>query len=175
MNRLETLWAPWRMAYVAKETKTDEQPVTVGPGADPDCFICQAVFDKSNDCQRHVIRRTDLTISFLNRFPYNNGHVLIAPLGHCSKLAELNDAEKLEIIQEIDRWSEILMERMSPDGFNIGLNLGHAAGAGLPGHVHWHVVPRWSGDANFMTTIGSAKVIPQALESLWDILTQNAH
>ena len=160
------------MAYIAEGAGTVEQPVTVGPGADPNCFICQGVFDESDDRKRLVVRRTDLTISILNRFPYNNGHILVAPRCHCGKLAELTEAEKLALIREIDRWTEILTQHMSPDGFNIGLNQGHAAGAGLPGHLHWHIVPRWNGDANYMTTIGSAKVIPQALESLWEILTQ---
>jgi len=167
----DTLWAPWRLAYVADEPKLVAHPVAVGADADPDCFICQGVFDESDDRKRFIIRRTDWTISILNRFPYNNGHILTAPRCHRGILAELTESEKLELIHEIDRWVEILTEKMSPDGFNIGLNLGHAAGAGLPGHLHWHIVPRWSGDTNFMPTIASAKVIPQALESLWEILT----
>ena len=174
---INTLWAPWRMPYIidnatTDDTNTADPPVAVGVGADPDCFICQGVFDESNDRKRCVVRRTDLTISILNRFPYNNGHMLVAPRCHCGRLAELTDAEKLALIREIDRWTEILTQKMSPDGFNIGLNLGHAAGAGLPGHLHWHIVPRWNGDTNYMTTIGSAKVIPQALETLWEMLTQ---
>ena len=172
MNTLDTLWAPWRMAYIAESAESAAPPVTVGMGADPDCFICQGVFDESNDRKRFVVRRTDLTVSILNRFPYNNGHILVAPRCHCGQLAELTDAEKLALIHDIDRWTAILTQKMSPDGFNIGLNLGHAAGAGLPGHLHWHIVPRWNGDTNYMTTIGSTKVIPQALESLWEILTQ---
>ena len=171
MTTFETLWAPWRMAYIEESTKPNEQPVTVGKGADPECFICQGVFDESDDQKRLVVRRTALTISILNRFPYNNGHILVAPRCHCGKLAELTEAEKLALIHEIDRWTVILTQKMSPDGFNIGLNLGHAAGAGLPGHLHWHIVPRWNGDTNYMTTIASTKVIPQALESLWKILT----
>jgi len=177
MKTLDTLWAPWRMAYIKEDTaaenmETAKPPVAVGTAADSDCFICQGVFDEANDRGRLVVRRTDLTISILNRFPYNNGHILVAPRCHCGTLADLTDAEKLALTREIDRWVEILTQTMSPDGFNIGLNLGHAAGAGLPGHLHWHIVPRWSGDTNFMPTIGSAKVIPQALESLWEILTQ---
>lgn len=171
MQTIDTLWAPWRMAYIADETKPETLPVSVGPDADPDCFICQGVFDESHDRKRLVIRRTDLTISILNRFPYNNGHILVAPRRHFGTLSGLFEAEKLALIQEIDRWTETLTKRMAPDGFNVGLNLGHAAGAGLPGHLHWHIVPRWSGDMNFMTTTASAKVIPQALESLWEILT----
>lgn len=176
MQTIDTLWAPWRMAYISDEAKPESKPealpVQVGLDADPGCFICQGVFDESDDQKRLVIRRTDLTISILNRFPYNNGHILVAPRRHCGTLSGLSEAEKLALIQEIDRWTEMLTESMVPDGFNIGLNQGHAAGAGLPGHLHWHIVPRWNGDTNFMTTVASAKVIPQALESLWAILTQ---
>lgn len=171
MTTLETLWAPWRMAYIEDGAKHAEPLTAVNAGADPECFICQGVFDESDDRKRLVVRRTDLTISILNRFPYNNGHILVAPRCHCGQLANLTEAEKLELIREIDRWTDILTRKMSPDGFNIGLNLGHAAGAGLPGHLHWHIVPRWNGDTNYMTTVSSAKVIPQALESLWEILT----
>jgi ATP adenylyltransferase len=172
MTKLETLWAPWRMAYIDEDAKPIEPSFAVRAGADPDCFICQAVFDESDDRKRLVIRRTNLTISILNRYPYNNGHILVAPRCHNGRLVDLTEAEKLELINEIDRWTELLTRQMLPDGFNIGLNLGHAAGAGLPGHVHWHIVPRWNGDTNYMPTIGSTKVIPQALESLWEILTQ---
>ncbi|GHT13112.1 hydrolase [Planctomycetales bacterium] len=172
MKTIETLWAPWRMAYIDESSAAKpEANVTVGQGADPGCFICQAVFDETDDRQRYVVRRTDLTISILNRFPYNNGHLLVAPRQHCGQLAKLGDAEKLELIHEIDRWTEVLQKQMNPDGFNIGINLGQSAGAGLPGHLHWHIVPRWSGDANYMTTIGSVKVMPQSLDALWQILT----
>ena len=160
------------MVYIEDGTTSSEERTAVGIGADPECFLCQCVFDESNDRKRLVVRRTDLTISVLNRFPYNNGHILVAPRCHCGQLVDLTEAEKLELIREIDRWTDILSKNMSPDGFNIGLNLGRAAGAGLPGHLHWHIVPRWSGDTNFMTNISSAKVIPQALESLWEILTR---
>ena len=162
------------MAFIEGSASSAEERVPVGAGADPDCFLCQGVFDDSDDRKRLVVRRTDLTISVLNRFPYNNGHILVAPRCHCGQLSGLTEAEKLELIRELDRWTDILTQKMSPDGFNIGLNLGHAAGAGLPGHLHWHIVPRWNGDTNFMTTLASAKVIPQALESLWEILTQHS-
>jgi len=168
---LETLWAPWRMAYITDDEKSALQHVEVGPNADPDCFICQGIFDEAHDRQRFVVRRTEWTVTILNRFPYNNGHLLTAPRCHCGRLSGLTETEKLELIREIDRWTEILERKMNPDGFNIGLNLGHAAGAGLPGHLHWHIVPRWNGDTNYMASIGSTKVIPQALETLWEILT----
>ena len=165
---MDTLWAPWRMAYINSDEKS--MSVAVGPNADTDCFLCQAVFDEQNDRQRHVLRRTERTISVLNKFPYNNGHLLVAPRCHCGRLDGLTESEKLELVQEIDRWVGILEKTMNPNGFNVGLNLGHAAGAGLPGHLHWHIVPRWNGDTNFMTSIGSAKVIPQSLDALWEIL-----
>jgi ATP adenylyltransferase len=171
-REIETLWAPWRMAYITESETIKTEPVAVGLNADPDCFICQGIFDEKHDRQRFVVRRTELTITILNRFPYNNGHLLTAPRCHCGRLNGLTEAEKLELIREIDRWTGILEQKMNPDGFNIGLNLGHSAGAGLPGHLHWHIVPRWNGDTNFMTTISSAKVIPQSLETLWEILVR---
>jgi len=174
-KQLETLWAPWRMAYIcedeeAKEEREALQNVEVGADADPECFLCQAVFDKTRDRQRYVARRDELTITILNRFPYNNGHILVAPHRHCARLDGLTLAEKTALLQEIDRMVAQLETLMNPDGFNIGLNLGQSAGAGLPGHLHFHIVPRWNGDTNYMTTVGSAKVIPQSLETLWELL-----
>ncbi|MGL4594013.1 MAG: HIT family protein [Thermoguttaceae bacterium] len=171
----DAIWAPWRLAFILDDSaKKRNQPspvrIEMGPNADPNCFLCQAVFDEEHDRQRYVARRTDLTISVLNKFPYNNGHLLVAPRCHVGRLDQLTDAEKVELLQEIDRWVRILEEEMNPEGFNIGLNLGHVAGAGLPGHLHWHIVPRWSGDTNFMPVLAAVKVIPQSLEALWEIL-----
>ena len=172
---MDTLWAPWRMAYILEDVDAAKQReelrnVAVSPDADAACFLCQAVHDLARDRQRYVVKRAESTISVLNRFPYNNGHLLVAPKRHRGRLDELTTAEKLELVEEIDRWVRILEKEMNPDGFNIGFNLGHSAGAGLPGHLHWHIVPRWNGDTNYMTTLASAKVIPQALEALWEIL-----
>ncbi len=171
---MDTLWAPWRMAYIGGDKEPQEKPaaVEVGPDADADCFLCQAVFDTKNDQQRHILRRTKSTISVLNKFPYNNGHLLVAPHRHCGRLDALTETEQLELVREIDHWVKILEQKMNPNGFNVGLNLGHAAGAGLPGHLHWHIVPRWNGDTNYITTIGSTKVISQSLDALWKILMQ---
>lgn len=178
MNRdtsMDVLWAPWRMAFIAegdaaRQERTALSDVQVGENADPNCFLCQSVFDETRDRQRHVVCRTERTITVLNKFPYNNGHLLVAPRCHCGRLNELTEAEKVELVREIDHWTTVLETLMNPDGFNIGLNLGRSAGAGLPGHLHWHIVPRWNGDTNFMTTLGSAKVIPQSLDTLWEIL-----
>ena len=172
---MDTLWAPWRMAYIVEDADTAKQReelnnVVVGETADATCFLCQAVYDQARDRQRYVICRTGSTISVLNRFPYNNGHLLVAPKRHRGRLDELTTAEKIELVEEIDRWVGILERKMRPDGFNIGLNLGRSAGAGLPGHLHWHIVPRWNGDTNYMTTVASTRVISQALDALWEIL-----
>ena len=175
-NDHDTLWAPWRMAYIDCDSADGGAkqpaacPIQVGPEADADCFLCQAVFDAKQDRHRGVLRRTEQTISVLNRFPYNNGHLLVAPCRHVGRLNVLTEAEQGELLREIDRWVQMLEKTMNPDGFNIGINIGHAAGAGLPGHLHWHIVPRWSGDVNFMTSIASARVIPQSLEALWELL-----
>ncbi|MDR2170403.1 MAG: HIT domain-containing protein [Planctomycetaceae bacterium] len=166
---MDIIWAPWRMAYI-DGVDVEPERVEVGEGADADCFICQSVFDKSHDRERFVVCRTELTVTMLNKFPYNNGHLLIAPCIHTGNLGELCEAVQLQILREIDRWVKTLEYLMKPDGFNIGLNLGRSAGAGLPGHLHWHIVPRWNGDTNFTTTISSTKVIPQSLNALWETL-----
>jgi ATP adenylyltransferase len=107
----------------------------------------------------------------LNRYPYNNGHVLVAPLRHYGRLDQLSSAELCELTGEISRMVSLLETVLHPDGFNVGLNLGRVAGAGLPGHLHWHIVPRWNGDTNFMPVLASVHVIPQSLEELWEALT----
>jgi ATP adenylyltransferase len=121
-----------------------------------------------------LVRRGRNVVVILNRYPYNNGHLLVAPRLHKGMLAELSDAEQLEIQQEIARFVDLLSQRMNAEGFNIGLNLGRLAGAGLPGHVHWHIVPRWNGDTNFMPVIAGIKVIPQSLDCLWELLHEAA-
>jgi ATP adenylyltransferase len=108
----------------------------------------------------------------LNRYPYNNGHLLVAPQLHRARLDELTSEEQTDLLQEIIGMVSILEKVLHPQGFNVGLNLGPAAGAGLPGHLHWHIVPRWHGDTNFMPAVAEVKVIPQALDSLWEALTE---
>jgi len=139
------------------------------PGADEECFICQAVAD-SNDRERLVVDRTENTLTILNRYPYNNGHMLIAPRRHVGRLDELNAAEQTELTEVMTRMVTTLEKTLSAQGFNVGLNLGRAAGAGLPGHLHWHIVPRWVGDCNFMPSLAGIKVIPQSLDALWEAL-----
>ena len=138
--------------------------------ADKNCFLCQYAADSDNPLWR-VVTRTENTICVLNRYPYNNGHLLVAPVEHKSRLEDLSPEVHLELIGEITRMVGLLEEVIKAEGFNIGLNLGRVAGAGLPGHLHWHIVPRWNGDTNFMPPLAAVKVIPQSLDALWHALT----
>lgn len=165
----DQLWAPWRLAYI----KGDEQ-AALRPGEQPastadDCFLCR-YRDQSQDRQNLVVKRTNRTLVVLNRYPYNNGHLLIAPLEHSGELTQLSDEQLLACMQDVRQMTALLQKAIQPDGFNIGLNLGKIAGAGLPGHLHWHIVPRWNGDVNFMPVLANVKVIPQSLEALYDLL-----
>jgi ATP adenylyltransferase len=159
---MDPLWAPWRLSYVA----TAKAPTAGDP-----CFICKGLAD--DDDRAHLIAlRTALSVVVLNRFPYNNGHLLIAPRQHKGRLDELTPEELLETMETLRRMVGVLDELMHPNGYNIGLNLGHAAGAGLPGHLHWHIVPRWHGDTNFMPVLADVKVIVQSLDALYDLLVE---
>jgi ATP adenylyltransferase len=157
---MDALWAPWRLAYVA---------AVKAPATDEPCFLCQGLAD--HDDRRHLIAlRAPRSVVVLNRFPYNNGHLLIAPQAHKGRLDELDAEELLETMETLRRMLRVLDGLMRPDGYNIGLNLGQAAGAGLPGHLHWHVVPRWHGDTNFMPVLADTKVIVQSLDALYELL-----
>lgn len=157
----EQLWAPWRLDYI-KSTK-DDQPTG--------CFLCRYL-ESTDDDENFVVHRSSSSMVVLNRYPYNNGHLLVAPQAHKSELHELTDEELLDCQQQIREMVAVLGRTISPEGFNIGLNLGRPAGAGLPGHLHWHVVPRWSGDTNFMTVIDDVAVIPQSLKALYTVLRE---
>jgi ATP adenylyltransferase len=159
---MDRLWAPWRLSYVAGAKPPSEH--------DP-CFICKALAEK-NDRENLVAWRGVKSAVVLNRFPYNNGHLLVAPNAHKGELHELEANEILELQQTIARLVEVLREMMNSDGFNIGLNLGKAAGAGLPGHLHWHLVPRWNGDTNFMPVLSDTRVIVQSLDQFHAYLTE---
>jgi ATP adenylyltransferase len=160
---MDHLWAPWRLPYVS---------TAKSPSPDDPCFICQGLAEQ-DDRTNLLALRTAHSVVLLNRYPYNNGHLLIAPRAHKANLADFSSEELLETMETIRRMVAALNKLMHPDGFNIGLNLGRAAGAGLLGHLHWHVVPRWDGDTNFMPITGDTKVIVQSLEALYDLLVQN--
>lgn len=169
----EQLWAPWRLAYIkgdAAASAPDPEPQWLA-GADPGCFLCRGIAER-RDQQNLIVERGARTVVVLNRFPYNNGHLLVAPLVHKGRLNELTDDEQLECQQVLTRLVGILQRTMNAEGFNIGLNLGRVAGAGLPGHLHWHVVPRWNGDTNFMPVLAGVDVIPQSLDALWQLLRE---
>lgn len=161
---LERIWAPWRLAYILSN-KDQPRPV-----ADSGCFLCRYAAHPEADAEQHVIVRGRATLTVLNRFPYNNGHLLVAPVAHKANLTDLDDAELLECQQDLQRMVRLLDRVLTPQGYNIGLNLGQIAGAGLPGHLHWHLVPRWSGDTNFMPVLANINVVPQSLEALYDLL-----
>lgn len=157
------LWAPWRLSYIVSPKDPPEKK--------EGCFLCRYVGQPECDAPNLVVRRGKHTLTVLNRFPYNNGHLLVAPLAHKASLTDLDDEELLECQQALARMIELLGRRMGAEGFNAGLNLGKIAGAGLPGHLHWHLVPRWSGDTNFMPVLANINVIPQSLDALYELLT----
>ncbi len=177
MGSYDQLWAPWRMGYLlgeGQEVAADEPGPELPPGADPECFLCRGAA-QGDPRKRLVVRTTEHSLALLNRYPYNNGHLLVAPRRHQARLDDLTAEEQLDLIQQVSQMIGLLEKVVHPDGFNVGLNLGRAAGAGLPGHLHWHVVPRWTGDTNFMPSLAAVKVIPQALETLWRALTEEPH
>ncbi len=161
----EPLHAPWRMEYIRSLSQ---------PSASERCFICDAVKanTEAEKRARLVLWSTDISIVIINLFPYTNGHLLIAPKAHKPDLEQLSRDESLDLQLQTTRAVELLKRAISPQGFNIGINLGKCAGAGLPGHIHQHVVPRWGGDTNFMSVIGEVRVVPQAVEQLYDELAE---
>jgi ATP adenylyltransferase len=155
---LERLWAPWRHAYVAK-------PLRRG------CIFCRAV--RGNDDRAWlVVHRGRAVFCLLNRYPYNAGHLMVALRRHVSTLSALSAGESRELLHVAALMERRLMKLLRPDGFNVGINVGRVAGAGIPGHLHLHLVPRWSGDTNFMPVTGRVKVIVQSLDELYDSLTR---
>jgi ATP adenylyltransferase len=169
----EQIWAPWRLEYILGD-KADKRPRPIEellPGADPKCFLCQDAAG-GPERQRLTIECGPHSVTVLNLFPYNSGHLLVAPRRHVARLDQLDDDELLEIGRTVGRMVALLEKVMSPEGFNVGLNLGRVAGAGLPDHVHWHIVPRWNGDTNFMPALAAVNVIPQSLDAAWEALTK---
>ena len=168
------LWAPWRMQYILqsadqrkREEKTfSERKTGVNP-ADP-CFICDAIQgDSSGDRETLLVHRGTSASIILNRFPYNNGHLLIVPHAHLAELTDFSGEMLHEPIALIQLSMKVINLMMQPQGFNVGLNQGRVAGAGLPGHLHWHLVPRWLGDVNFMPTLSDTRVIVDSLDSFY--------
>ncbi len=154
----ENLWAPWRMKYIEKTGESGNIFVDLPAAND----------DRSN----LILFRGITAFIMLNAYPYTSGHLLIAPYRQTNDLPSMTDAELLEIHQLLAKSVKWLQTAYNPQGFNIGVNIGSASGAGIPIHLHWHVVPRWSGDTNFMTTIGEIRVMPSTLADSYDKLVE---
>lgn len=162
---MKVLWAPWRMEYILSEKK--EQT----------CIFCPGE-DRTKDSDRLILHVGEQSLVMMNRFPYNNGHLLVAPLRHVSGLEQLNKKEMLDLLLLVRKSIAVLKKIMTPEGFNVGLNLGHVAGAGVEEHIHFHVVPRWNGDTNSMTVLGDVRVIPEHIRETYkklrpDFLSSN--
>lgn len=152
---MDRLWAAWRMAYIAIVTGTK--------GKKAPCLFCS--LGRARPGSRNlVLARTQRAIVVLNLYPYNVGHVMVAPLIHCGSLARLSAEDSRELSEWLGRVEKALRRAYRPHGFNVGMNLGRTAGAGVLGHLHWHVVPRWNGDTNFMPVTAATKVMPESLD-----------
>jgi ATP adenylyltransferase len=154
----ERLWAPWRLEYI-KGPKPEECIFCAGPGA-------------GEDAAKYVVRRGEHCFAMLNAFPYNNGHLMVSPYRHVPSIEELDEPELLELMTLTQASLTALRAAYQPEGFNLGVNQGKIAGAGVEDHFHLHVVPRWSADTNFMPVIGDTRVLPQSLEDSYRDVTK---
>jgi ATP adenylyltransferase len=155
---MQHIWAPWRMAYVGSE-------------APAGCIFC-AKPGEDRDAQNFIVHRGEHAFVILNAYPYTAGHLLVAPYRHTADLTALSDAENLELMRLTRQSLEALKRAFAPHGFNVGMNLGRAGGAGIADHLHLHVVPRWEGDTNFMTVVADIRVVPEALSGTWQRLRE---
>lgn len=152
----DVVWAPWRMTYILAEKPTG-------------CIFCTKPREQC-DAENLIVWRGYTAFVMMNRYPYNNGHLMVVPQAHAASLTELEPAQRAELGELTMLCEQVLRQAMRPDGFNIGLNLGSAAGAGIAEHLHVHVVPRWDGDTNFMTVVSELRVIPQHLDQTYAML-----
>ena len=156
---MRNLYAPWRMEYVGGPQRAD-------------CLFCGARQAPPADDRRNlVVHRAEDAMVLMNRFPYNNGHLMVAPRAHVGSLTDLDDDQTLALMRLVRRSLRVLQGLMSPEGYNVGVNLGRVAGAGIPDHVHVHLVPRWGGDTNFMPVLAEVKVVNEHLDRTWEKLT----
>ena len=158
---MKNLWTPWRLAHILDTVPRFTGCLFEPPGEEP--------FNK-----KHLLLYRDATgVVMLNRFPYANGHLLVAPRRHLADITELNTEENAALMQLLQHCARILRQQLHPDGLNIGLNLGAVAGAGITDHLHFHVVPRWAGDHNFITVVAEIRTIPQHIEDTFEQLLPN--
>ncbi|CAN5282573.1 HIT domain-containing protein [soil metagenome] len=150
---MDVLYSPWRYGYIKGER----------PEGDTACIFCELVQNPARDEENFILKRAEFNFVVLNIFPYAAGHLLIIPYDHVDLLDKANDPTTAEMMALTKRAQAALTQAYSPEGFNIGMNLGRSAGAGIATHLHMHILPRWSGDVNFMTSIGETRNIPEAL------------
>lgn len=160
---MQRLWAPWRVKYVTSLDKKQHG-----------CVFCRILKEKK-DAKNFIFKRFRHSFAVFNIFPYNNGHVLIVVNRHVGELEKLNRNEKEDLWNLLEASKSLLQKVLKPDGFNVGINLGRAAGAGFPGHLHIHLVPRWGGDVNFMPIIANTKVISQSMKALYSKIKKCVH
>jgi ATP adenylyltransferase len=158
----KNLWAPWRIEYIKGLNEKSE------------CFVCDYIAAPEKDAENLVLWRTENFLVLFNRFPYNNGHMLICPKRHIPDLDSASDIELAEMMILTRDCQKVLSAAVMPHGFNVGINFGRCAGAGLPEHMHIHIVPRWNGDTNFMAVCGQTDVISQGLKDLYIDLKQKS-
>ena len=154
---MKTLWAPWRIEYITGEKEKG-------------CIFCNKP-QEGKDNENLILYKGETSFIIMNRYPYSNGHLMVVPYKHTNSMSELNDSERLELMNLTTKCIEIL-DIMKPDGFNVGMNLGTAGGAGIDDHLHFHIIPRWNGDTNFMPLIGDVKVMPEYLEDTYKTLSE---
>jgi len=188
------LWAGWRASYIGS-FGTDTMPIpATGPGSDgatatstgvlngasssegePLCVFCEIVASPGPDEERMIVWSGEAVVAVLNAYPYASGHVMVMPRRHARELEDLNAAEAAELWQAVHAGVAAMKSAYHPDGINLGVNLGRAAGAGIPAHLHVHIVPRWLGDTNFMTSVAGARVLPEPLPVSWQRLQAAWH
>lgn len=155
---MERLWAPWRTKYILNPKKEG-------------CIFCKKPKEE-RDNKNYILKRGNHAFVMMNIYPYNNGHLMIAPYKHTGNLEELTPEELNEMMEMVVECIKILKETMNPDGFNVGMNIGRVAGAGFDEHVHIHIVPRWNGDTNFMPILADTKIVPMSLDEAYRVLKQ---
>ncbi|ADD69580.1 histidine triad (HIT) protein [Denitrovibrio acetiphilus DSM 12809] len=158
---VKRLWAPWRMSYISGIGKSDECVFCHNPAQDP-----------SKDKENLILYRGRHNFIIMNLYPYNNGHLMVVPYKHTGDLCDLNDDEMLELMQLSQLTLRVFKKVFSPEGFNTGFNIGKAAGAGIRQHIHFHVLPRWTGDTNFMPVLGETRVISEHIFDTYDTLKE---
>lgn len=159
MNRMDRIWAPWRKAYHRPSVRKSKG-----------CLFCRLLAENC-DPSNYILRRTPYSYAILNLYPYNNGHTLIVPKRHVDSVHALKDKEKLDWLGLYDSVLAAIKKTLRPHGFNVGINMGRVGGAGIPHHLHLHIVPRWKGDVNFMPVIGETKVVSESLDSVYETIS----